>query len=74
MEDDELKPCPFCGSKDIQIHDWASAQILPFVACDECGAAGPSDRDALEAQELWNLRAELEMVRYRRVKLTEMLE
>jgi len=30
----ELKPCPFCGSEDIEMENSA------FVGCNACGASG----------------------------------
>lgn len=34
--DDELNPCPFCGSTDVELtHTWTAAY---WVECQDCGA------------------------------------
>ena len=45
---DELKPCPFCGHKEIDPRGWASAD-KHGPACDWCGATA-------ETTVAWNLR------------------
>ena len=48
---DELKPCPFCDSSDIDCTFWASdSGIRSGPGCSKCGAKAESD-------ELWNTRA-----------------
>lgn len=55
----ELKPCPFCGSKDVEV-----TAFLPFgypgiskvVTCDNCGCQGPLSSTETEAIEKWNDR------------------
>ena len=47
----EIKPCPFCGSTDIKLHD----EISHAVWCQECFAEMPSI-DIESAVELWNTR------------------
>ena len=47
----EMKPCPFCGSTDIKLHD----EITHAVWCQECFAEMPSI-DIESAVELWNTR------------------
>lgn len=55
-----LKPCPFCGSKNIDPHGWAS-EYASGPACDDCGASAGSvsgsDEDNIAA---WNTRAPLD--------------
>ena len=46
----ELKPCPFCGSRDVEAVD-----SLDFVACQNCGASLEDSEPS--ARELWNTRA-----------------
>jgi len=36
LEDEEVKPCPFCGSRDIAICNTHSA--LYWMECQNCGA------------------------------------
>lgn len=41
----ELKPCPFCGNKKIQVsHGMTGAPFL-FFKCKECGATVSFDND-----------------------------
>ena len=47
----ELKPCPFCGSTDIKLHD----EISHAVWCQECFAEVPSI-DIESAIKLWHTR------------------
>lgn len=54
-----LKPCPFCGSKNLVDH----GEINTWISCEDCGAEGPLRRDDLwetkaEAAEAWNRRAD----------------
>lgn len=52
-----LKPCPFCGFEE------ASMGYDRTVACGNCGAKGPWDKDAYDGagdeQEMWNHRREV---------------
>lgn len=51
----ELKPCPFCGSTDIEVEG-----CVDYIVCRNCGCFGPDSKpytfDA--AIERWNTRAE----------------
>lgn len=47
----EIKPCPFCGSKDLYVRDNSGH----YVACKNCDAYGPYGKDDEEAIQLWNL-------------------
>lgn len=50
METVELKPCPFCKCKDIEI-------IGDFcIVCSECGAEGGYYYDLESAINAWNSR------------------
>lgn len=49
MSTEELKPCPFCGSADIEHDAWASL-TAEGPGCNECGATAETD-------EAWNQRA-----------------
>lgn len=51
MSEQEIKPCPYCGSTDIKLHD----EITHAVWCQECFAEMPSI-DIESAVELWNTR------------------
>ena len=47
---DKIKPCPFCGSKDLYARDNSGH----YVVCKNCDAYGPYGKDAEEAIRLWN--------------------
>jgi len=44
----DLKPCPFCGSEDVNQHD-----DYDVVECQKCGTEGPFGDDFFEK---WNTR------------------
>ena len=51
----ELKPCPFCGGKDVQrVWKWD----VCYVKCQACGARASRHWTTDEAIEAWNMRAE----------------
>lgn len=53
---EKLKPCPFCGSPNIDPKGWGSTQTSG-PACDDCGAsAGSSFKSEEENVEAWNRR------------------
>jgi Lar family restriction alleviation protein len=59
----ELKPCPFCGSKEVGVVETAYgnyANIFYFAHCSDCGARTKSFRDGDDAEEAWNRRADKE--------------
>ena len=52
---EELKPCPFCGSKDIHAgHNLRNHHEEIF--CDDCGAEVSSEDDHQDAVRMWNTR------------------
>jgi len=51
--ENELKPCPFCGSKKIHIYG-----MLNIVECKECRASISAKFTVGEAVKAWNRRAE----------------
>ncbi len=55
--DEQLIPCPFCGSPDTCI--CGGRLHAPYWGhCNGCGAEGPFHHDRAEAVRLWNTRAE----------------
>lgn len=53
---DELKPCPFCGSTDLRIHKSDTHLPVRFVMCNnkDCNTEGPTDLGESGAIEKWN--------------------
>lgn len=49
MSEQEIKPCPFCGSADVRVQ---MGQNPISVVCWECGALGPTSLN--NHVELWN--------------------
>jgi len=49
---ENLKPCPFCGSKKIHIYG-----MLHIVECKECRASISAKFTTGEAIKAWNRRA-----------------
>lgn len=52
-----MKPCPFCGSKNLAVTSWDDRGLgYEMVECQNClGTSGPGD-DEEEAKENWNRR------------------
>ena len=50
----ELKPCPFCGSKDIKL----CGSHVYWVICNGCYAKTAIDAQKKKAIEFWNRRVE----------------
>ena len=48
-----LKPCPFCGSVDVEL-----LNVIPghCVTCFRCHASGPSRREVTDTHAAWNTR------------------
>lgn len=56
---EELKPCPFCGSKDL---DYISVYGRNWIACRGCSTAGPDAEKITDVPAAWNKRAEPPLV------------
>lgn len=56
----ELKPCPFCTSKNVGLVDSITNFYVPvfYVICFDCQCRGASKRDKEKAIEAWNRRAD----------------
>ncbi len=50
---EELKPCPFCGGKDLKF-----SKVYSWICCKnkECQVEGPMKRTEEKAIEAWNRR------------------
>ena len=55
---EQLKPCPFCGSKNVQLEDLG---YPPHVYCEDCAARitgrGYGEDGEADAIKSWNRRA-----------------
>ena len=49
----ELKPCPFCGSKDVYLHENTLGDS--YVRCPKCSTTGPSSSSEEQAVKWWNM-------------------
>lgn len=54
-----LKPCPFCGSTDIDAEFSLSSDGSKNAGCMSCGAVGPDARGTLDHISTWDMRARL---------------
>lgn len=59
---DKLKPCPFCGKKNIIIETWRSGGPRYMVKCNnpDCPVPEkgyPTGSNLIEVEEEWNRRA-----------------
>lgn len=59
----ELRPCPFCGSKQLDVFDKDKRdsygdylETVYQVECWNCDTAGPEGPSEEEATDLWNKR------------------
>ncbi|CAG9173228.1 Lar family restriction alleviation protein [Cupriavidus respiraculi] len=54
----DLKPCPFCGSDEITVGSFASAEFeRHYVKCEECDCAAQGHDCEADAIAAWNRRA-----------------
>ena len=53
---DDLKPCPFCGSKSVILDEPISPESYAVFCNGKCGAVGPEDDDGEIAMWYWNDR------------------
>lgn len=57
----ELKPCPFCGSKNVEISEekyMYTDEEYTVVICQECRSTGPHSITDRMARITWNGRGE----------------
>jgi len=52
-----LQPCPFCKSKETEVHKINSGSRIFFIGCNECNACGPEGKTLTQAQQAWNQRS-----------------
>ena len=50
----ELKPCPFCGSEDLECTEACGEN---WVKCWDCGAMSGLREKEIDCGEAWNRRA-----------------
>ena len=61
MTEPKLKPCPFCGSKDVTLYEHDDFGGAFYVMCECCGATIGTTLDNMscdeeEIVEMWNKR------------------
>ncbi len=54
-ENVDLEPCPFCGSKNVNMHYLLANGY--YVICEKCEASGGYAFTRKRCVELWNTRA-----------------
>ncbi len=54
----ELKPCPFCGGRDLTIIDYIGIGGAIYVLCHSCGSSSGTYNTRNEAITAWNRRSE----------------
>ena len=48
----ELKPCPFCGSKDVQCGELGEfMKGRYFIHCNKCQTSGPLSKQSLNEED-----------------------
>ena len=63
MDNETLKPCPFCGEPVDTVAEIRNAPVhVESVICGQCGAMVPRATEA-EAIDAWNRRAHVEAER-----------
>jgi Lar family restriction alleviation protein len=55
---EELKPCPFCGSANVEVQAFRHGSECYTVRCDGCGALGPLKRSSAGSHISWDLAME----------------
>jgi len=54
---EKLKPCPFCGSRNVYHGSYTITKPHIFGAdCDNCDAKGPIKDNKEDAAKAWNTR------------------
>lgn len=54
LEEDKLKPCPFCGAEAYVADTWDTTK---YVQCTVCGCRTLQLKNILDVIEIWNRRA-----------------
>ena len=76
MGNSKLKPCPFCGSNDVECFE-ISIEIAPGkygVGCNHCGISVTRIKSREEAVERWNRRAWIPPDDYHDAKIGDIVE
>lgn len=55
---EKIKPCPFCGSKKVQV--CRTNENACWIRCGRCGADAPSDPLRKVAIRIWNKRPKVD--------------
>jgi Lar family restriction alleviation protein len=57
MENEVLKPCPYCGNTGLTVN---INHNCCFIQCDECGGRSGDTKTQASAIEIWNTRFDQE--------------
>lgn len=55
-KDEWLKPCPFCGSKNVGAETFKPFELVYWVECKVCGSSGSRTTSLDKAVDAWNRR------------------
>ena len=58
MKQEQIKPCPFCGSKKVEV--CRTNENACWIRCEKCGADSESDPSRKRAIQIWNRRPKTE--------------
>lgn len=62
-DEETLKPCPFCGSNEVQLYVCLNEIKTAYVVqCIDCGASSAYMYSRKDAIEMWNRRNENEKI------------
>lgn len=56
----ELKPCPFCGSKNVSMYTYSGVMEYYYIECKDCYCGTGHEELEEYAVEAWNRRVENE--------------
>ncbi len=57
MDDPKLKPCPFCGSSEVELDMYVGIEGFYYsVSCHNCGCKLWGKNTEKKAIDLWNTR------------------
>lgn len=55
---EELKPCPFCGGKNVKLYTYTGVMNYYYIECDDCYCGTGHEESKEIAVAAWNRRAD----------------